>query len=764
MTDLSVARFQWESLFSHQLTARDAAVTELANADRTQVLMACATGKTRVGPAVAFQLQAGFVVVYLPSLALVRQVLPVWMKSDLGKPAVFLCVCSDETVAGDTPVVTPEELRQEFGGVLNAVTTQPEVVGAFLSAPSMAMRIVFCTYQSADVLANGIPEDFRFDLGVFDEAHRTAGKDGMFTGPLQDQHTPIAKRVFMTATPKHISLRKRNADGEGETVYSMDDETVYGKVAYRLPIREAIEKKLIADYKILVSVIDDSMLPAEWQQRIGRGEAEIRDTEALAHAIALRAAMDRYGARKVVTFHDSVAEAESFIGHETIRRELGQGVSTFHINGKMPAGKRGSIMDGFETAEQGVITNARCLTEGVDVPEIDLVAFLHPRKSHIDIIQAIGRALRLPQGGTKTTGYILLPLYVSNLDNGGLGQALEESGYDSIYQVIQALKEQDEQVESTLLNAVRRPKDQPIELPFIEVSGPALHLDVLRQAISVECLDAVTDSWERYYAILLGLFERGEGVNVRQDAVIDGLKVGTWSCQQRTQHRSGNLPADRATRLEAIGFVWNKTIWQWEKHYAILKRMFDAGTSIEMEKRAVAIDGLNIGYWCSTQRAAFKNGKLSPDQIARLEAIGFTWNLLDKQWKQNYAALKCLFDAGKAVNVPDRFEIDGLWIGQWCRDQRKRFECGRLSADRIALLEAIGFVWDQLAMRWEQHYAILNQMFEKGESINMPQRTLIAGQKIGMWCHDQRKRYKLGKLSADRIAKLEAIGFKWSLK
>ena len=174
--------------------------------------------------------------------------------------------------------------------------------------------------------------------------------------------------------------------------------------------------------------------------------------------------------------------------------------------------------------------------------------------------------------------------------------------------------------------------------------------------------------------------------------------------------------------------------------------------------RGTDIDGMNVGGWLSNQRQAFKAGKLSPERIARLEAIGIVWDTLEAAWEENYAILKRLFNDGQDANVPGSTVIDGLKVGGWLSNQRKAFKAGQLSPERIARFEAIGIVWDALEAAWEENYAILKRLFDSGQDANVPVSTVIDRMYVGGWLRTQRTRFKAGTLTPERIARLEAIG------
>lgn len=509
------------NLAPHQADGVHGAVLSLATENRCQVIMACGTGKTRTGAAIALELDPSNSIVYLPSLALVRQTLPEWLRTPFPAGFDFLCVCSDESVAeADEVRVSPEEIEQEFGNGKRRVTTNSEDVRRFIETGT-GRKIIFATYHSADVVSAALPEGFVFDFGLYDEAHRTAGKGSRFNAPLQDSHTPIAKRVFMTETPRHADYRKRDKDGEAKVVFSMGDEAHYGKVAYRLPIREAIERGIITDYKILISIITNKMLAEAFAERGLHKSDNAEQLDLGVYALAIANAMGKYGLRKGVTFHNSVAHAAALADERV--KGFAEDLDRFHVSGSQPTGVRNALLAAFAAAPKGLVTNARCLTEGVDVPEIDLVTFVHPKKSRIDIVQAVGRALRKSPASNKECGYLLLPLFVHEATKEAIQEEiLSESGYDAIWQTIQAMREQDEALDTVIAEGMRSGSGGGLSR-FIKIDGEISQ--ELSGFLETVCLEELGESWDTYFGILRREFEQGRDANVANDCVIDGLKV-----------------------------------------------------------------------------------------------------------------------------------------------------------------------------------------------------------------------------------------------
>ena len=246
-----------------------------------------------------------------------------------------------------------------------------------------------------------------------DEAHRTVGrKDKTFAHLLSDENIEIDKRIFMTAT-------ERQFIGSSDDIVSMDDTDVYGEIFELLTFKEAIEADdpIICDYKFVTIEIREDEIRELWQEnkflRIGSDDLDEVTTRSLAAGLALRKAYTDFNIKRAISFHGSIKKASNFTKQQEaiteVFPELAE-VECFHVSSKVPTGKRTSTLHAFAKSERGLITNARCLTEGVDIPTVDCVLFSDPRRSVIDIVQAAGRAMRKAPG--KKYGYILVPMVV----------------------------------------------------------------------------------------------------------------------------------------------------------------------------------------------------------------------------------------------------------------------------------------------------------------------------------------------------------------
>lgn len=421
--------------------------------DKGKLIAACGTGKTLVSLWIAESLEAQTVLFLAPSLALIKQTLDSW-SANSATPFSFLAVCSDETVVSyDYADYSPEDVGF-------SVTTDPNRIRQFIDAPQEGNRpkYIFSTYQSAEALLAGFSESNleRFDLTLFDEAHKTAGAANTQSNVaiLDDSKLRSRKKLFMTATERLVSPWLLDKAAESKRVlFSMDDESIYGPTLHTYPFGKAIQDKVIADYTILISAVSSAEVSRQVEERklvspTDDPNHKIVQADLLFRQLMLRKAFETKPISKALTFHNTVARAKSFamgaVGQcEPLVKILEDdtlGLYVDYVDGSMSANERKRRLAEFADAKLGVISNAKCLTEGVDVPLIDAIYFADPKTSLVDIVQACGRALRKPPGVAEKTSYIVVPVLI---DKSG---EIDEADFKTVLKVLQALRSQDERL------------------------------------------------------------------------------------------------------------------------------------------------------------------------------------------------------------------------------------------------------------------------------------------------------------------------------
>jgi superfamily II DNA or RNA helicase len=473
----------------HQAQAISAAEQHFVSdrATRGRLLMPCGTGKSLTAYWIAEALEAKRILVAVPSLALVRQGLTEWTREFLarGVKPDWLCVCSDESV-GDLESDTFVGEVYDLGVPAH---TDIGKIAAFLGVRSSDPKIVFTTYQSsANLAAAARKARVSFDLAILDEAHKTVGKHSKtFATLLSDKKISIQRRLFMTAT-------ERMPRDSNEAVLSMDSEKDYGRRFFQLSFKQAIKEGIIADYRVLTLTVSDrrirNLIDENRILDLNSRNLDEAEAQSLAAGIALKRVYNKHGIKHAISFHRSIRAADRFREQQdALNRPVGPRVQNFHISSKKTAGQRSRLLREFVDAKRALMTNARCLTEGVDVPAIDCVMFADPKQSRIDIVQAAGRALRNYPG--KQFGYIVVPVVVpSGMD---FETFAETTAYRQVAQTITALSIQDERIaeEFRLIEAGRISKGKIVEIDGDVPVGMRMALGDFAEAISTRVWESV---------------------------------------------------------------------------------------------------------------------------------------------------------------------------------------------------------------------------------------------------------------------------------
>ena len=423
----------------HQIEAIKKTVDHFKSSDRGKVIMPCGTGKSLAAFWIANEMKAKNILIAVPSLALLQQTLKVWTREFLinNIQPDWLCVCSDDTVKEDQDsfVSYTYDLGIE-------VTTNKDEIRKFLKTKSENIKVIFTTYQSGKVTAQG-SKGFTYDLGIMDEAHKTVGhQDKLMAHLLHQKNIKIKHRLFMTATERLFRANK-------EEYMSMNDERDYGKIIYELTFKDAINSKppIISDYKIITFGISEPEIEEIYQDnKFLQVKKELKDITAreFATAIALRKAIKDLKITNAISFHSSIKRAVNFKEQQSLITKIYPhygSLKTFHVSGDMATSDRSSQMRLFGEGK-GLMTNARCLTEGVDLPAIDCVCFTDPKRSKVDIVQAAGRALRLSPG--KKFGYILIPIFIPADQDPET--ASKDNAFEEVVATVGALSTQDTRI------------------------------------------------------------------------------------------------------------------------------------------------------------------------------------------------------------------------------------------------------------------------------------------------------------------------------
>lgn len=753
----------------HQEQAISNVVSGLKTYPRGQLIMACGTGKTLTALWIKEVIRPKTTLVLVPSLNLLAQTLAEWAKNAKTKWQ-YLCVCSDDTVnkSDDQLISTVDELPF-------AVTTDASDIAQFLSIDGE--KIIFSTYQSSQQVARAQQlSNTEFDLVICDEAHRLTGKtDADYSTVLNPTKILATKRLFMTATPRvFTSKAKAQANDRGVEMTSMDDEEIYGPVLHKLSFGEAIKQGLLSDYRVIIVGVTDPQVQSLIDQReiVSINDTVTTDAKTLAAHIGLAKATKDYGLKRTISFHSRVKSADRFASdHIKILDWLppthkpdGE-IWTGTISGTMNTGERRKQLAQLRLEQlnrHALLTNARCLTEGIDVPTLDGVAFIDPRSSQIDIIQAVGRAIR--KSDTKDLGTIVLPILVnSQVDT---EEALRSTAFQPIWAVLNALRSHDDQL-STTLSAMRTNLGKTGlvgELPRHIVEDLPINIDSLLpdfiNKFHLQILEHSTSVWDFWLGLLIDYVEKHGDSYVPASYTISTYRLGQWVNTQRTKYRNGLLEKDRIDRLEAVsGWTWSQLDEVWNSFFDLLSEYADEHGHSAPPNEPKQYNGKNLVSWVNTQRARYTKGKLESDRINRLEKLpGWTWTPKEDSWQTWFQLLESFALSHGHSQVPGSSLINGKPLGRWVSKQRARYRRGNLERDRVARLETLpGWSWSPDGDNWEMCLRVL-KLFAAEHGHSQPtQEDLVNGIQIGSWVSHQRAQYKRNQLSMKKVIQLETL-------
>lgn len=491
----------------YQRTAIDDVKAGFETADRGRLIMACGTGKTFTSLRLTEEYvgAGGSVLFLVPSIALLSQALREW-SNNTSVGITPLAVCSDAKASRGRKA---SEDSSEISVVDLALpaTTDPERLAKHMKkarTDGEGMRVVFATYQSIDVVAQAqkIAGLEPFDLVVCDEAHRTTGatlagsEESAFVRVHDEDYLKASKRLYMTATPRIYDDASKAKAGKAQAVLaSMDDEDTYGPEFYRLGFGEAVGLGMLTDYKVLILTVNQDAVNEAMQDAFAQdGELKIEDATRLVgcwNGLAKRGdtehsfGLDPQPMRRAVAFTRDIKSSKKVAsqftdvvtayvdGHEDEDPADVLGVQARHVDGSMNSMERTELLDWLkeDTDENScrVLSNARCLSEGVDVPSLDAVMFLNPRKSVVDVVQSVGRVMRLAQG--KKYGYIILPVVVPAGTEPE--RALDDNqNFRVVWEVLQALRAHDERFDA-MVNKVELNKTRDKKIDVIGVGFPS---------------------------------------------------------------------------------------------------------------------------------------------------------------------------------------------------------------------------------------------------------------------------------------------------
>lgn len=770
----------------HQADAIKNVLKGFKKHDRGQLIMACGTGKTFTTLWIKEKLNAETTLILLPSLNLLSQTLKEWYFGT-SKPFKSFAVCSDESVTKSTEEDAVKESTQDLSFPVSA---DPKQIQNFLK--QKGTKVLFSTYQSSPMIAEALKSKTvpPFDLVICDEAHRCTGKVGStFTTVLDDKKIRTKQKLFTTATPRTYSQSvKTTAKIKEIEITGMDDEKVFGPVFHNLSFGQAIanDPPLLTDYQVVVVGIDSPMIKEFIDERrlLEINPDDNIDAESLAAQIGVLKSVKDYGLKRVISFHGRVNRAKNFskdlidVQHLVSKKHLPKGIlKTDYVSGQMPTNKRYQYLQQLKEldgCDYYILSNARCLSEGVDVPSIDGIAIIDPKKSKTDIVQTIGRAIRLSEN--KIKGTIVIPVFIEDGDDAEA--RINKSNFKPVYDVLNALRAHDEALGFEL-------DEMRTELGKKRVSTgpsrrlPKIHIDIPTR-INYEFSDAIktvlvansTQSWFYWYGLIEKYLEETNTTTLDIEVKtydVNGNKIGQWINSQRSKKL--NLLPKQISMLESLPkWTWNKNDYLWEELKSELFLFIE-----EFGHPRVKIDYISpTGYELGKKVARFRGSIDTADEKIKFfnNLEGWVSDLKEFYWNENYKFVLNFAKENGHFKVPRNVTIlpEKVSPSGWIESVRKYYRDKEpfLTKKRIKLCEKIpNWFWETSInkLHTDGFNALLIYIKQNGHPFAKKDYVNENGVELGKYLINLRDRKRDGNINQEEMTKFENLpNWSWNAK
>lgn len=714
---------------------------------RGQLILPCGAGKTLTSLWIKEELKSKKTLVLVPSLALLRQI-----KNDWGRQRKtnyeYLCVCSETDIDGDNQdsILTH---TYEIGG---NVTTNSKYVNLFLHN-NLEEKVIFSTYQSLPVIVEALKTtEIIFDFVFCDEAHKTAGISKGVFGIIHDNtKIPAKKRLYATATPRIVkeSLKKKLGDDLKYT-HDMNDPQTFGEEFFRMSFKDAIDENILVDYKIIAIGVNDKQL-SDYLKEKRYVDTNISIDE-VANNYALDFVMSKYSAYHALTFHSRVNLAKAFSSRHS---KLFENTNSFSVDGTQATSIRNQILHEFKSSNKAIISNARCLTEGVDVPTIDLVYFSDPKNSKVDIIQAVGRALRKKEG--KKQGYIVVPVYHTN--HGEVENSISEGSFKNLLQVIRSLCEQDERLQDEI-NTIAFGKGKKISKKIdiltsfyeeIETLNLIGFEENLKNSLFDQIIYKTSNNWDIWFLELKNYLD----LNNDYPSKNENPNLYTWVAQQRFKKKNNTLKPEEFKKLNSINFAWDIVKSKWDRMFKEFKSYAEVNTFAPYK----GFDNPELVNWYQVQLIySYEKKNAKNEQAIKFQNINskFLCSGSRKKWIPLYEEL-VIWRNTNPEKWPQyqRDNKDSLEskLNVFCQTLRKKFRENDLENywfDKITLL---GFNFEGHTDNWDKYFDKYEKLILEKKSVSIQD----IGEKAYAWLNLQLKKDKLGSLDKFKSEKLSSL-------
>ncbi|ATZ80338.1 DEXDc helicase [Bodo saltans virus] len=677
-------------LFDYQQEAVNDTIEHFKSNDRGYLSMACGTGKTKTTQYIDKIMNNILTLILVPSLYLLSQIYKEWSIENFGEKIKYILIGSDL------------ENDDNYEKIPFLSTNETEITEQLKNIDGKT--IIISTYQSCERLKTGL-KNKEIDLIVFDEAHRTVG-ESKYSCAIFNENIKAKKRLFVTATPK-IYTKVDDCDTD-DGVISMDNDKLYGKMIYEYQIGQAIDDKRLTPYEIHMLYISDEQI----KKYIGKN-VTVDGTTYNFHYIATAMLIDKMiwnnQINHLFTYHASVKNSKNFAN---LLNDITYLIEMNHIDGSMNAKKKRDLISTFEEKKRAILTSVRVLNEGVNIPIADSVCFVEGRTNGIDIIQCIGRILRLYKGKEKAK--IIIPILEENVKN---------SKFDDLMRVIKNLNNYDYHVKETIMDK----KDDIKKLIKIGkyncddgiTENIKLNISELKKTISSVIVDKCY-GWYNMLNKLVDFFEKNKRRPYDKPKEPNEKKLSRWIYYQKINYTK----REYIMKDEVIRKKWKEMCKKYEKYmmnydeiwynnyYALIK-FFETNKKRPHDK-SKDINEKKLGHWIGTQKrnyAKHKNALKNEEKWNKWKELCEKYDEYlmndDEIWNYIYSELIKFFEINK--NYPNIYSKDNneKKLAKWLCHQKENYKKQQKSMKNNTKRKT----WEELCEKYKEYMMDYNELW-----------------------------------------------------
>ena len=705
--------------------------------------MACGTGKSITSYFIDKKLDNKTTIVLVPSLQLLSQFYSDWINQSYTEDIKikYILVGSDNDVE--------DEVKYKSNGII--LTTDTNKIKEELKSKNKIVLI--STYQSADK----IPK-YDFDFGIFDEAHKTVGQlNKKFALLLKDNDVIIKKRLFMTATPK-ISLIN------DDDIISMKDEYIYGKQIYKYNTGKAINDKKLVDYQIISIYAENNKIKQDiMKNKLISFKKEFNDEEAnyLGSIIILLKKIHEGTCHHMLTYHSNVKRVKKFVEYlEKVNKLLYKDKNVFidSLDGKTSMSNRKKILNEFIESDKGILCSARVLNEGVNIPIVDSICFVDNRFSTIDIVQCIGRALRLYNG--KQIAKIIIPTFVDDINN------IDDCVYGNIIRILKSLRTTDEGITEYFtvkdINEKKNGRKLLITEKYIKNEKKCLEIDLIEWNNKI--LDKIWNYIDPFYIMFNKIKEwvkKNNKLPSHTSKDNKQHKYGNWCNHRRMDFKKNKLSEDKKKLCMTIKhWYWNQddlfdeqlnNVKEWIKKNNCMPKVKSKN---EEEKK--------LAKWCIYRRREKKEKELSLNKKNKLEEINNWYWEKEDFFDIKLNNVKEWIIKNKKYPSYSSADEDEKQLARWCTTQRIENKKNKLTNDKIHKIETIpNWKWNENFTKevniFDDQFNKLKEWIKNNKRLPSKRSKNEEEAKLGSWCMNKKTSKKNNKLDDEKIKLFETI-------